>query len=74
MLKDKVAVITGATRGIGYATAKKFLENGCKVVIFGSKSETVKKALESLRKENKDYDTIFYDLGDGVSISRKLEK
>lgn len=56
MLKDKVAVITGATRGIGYATAKKFLENGCRVVIFGSKSETVKKALESLRKENKDYD------------------
>ena len=56
MLKDKVAVITGATRGIGYATAKKFLENGCKVVIFGSKSETVLKALESLRKENKNYD------------------
>ena len=53
MLKDKVAVITGATRGIGYATAKKFLKNGCKVVIFGSKSETVKKALESLRKESK---------------------
>lgn len=53
MLKDKVAVITGATRRIGYATAKKFLENGCKVVIFGSKSETVKKALESLRKEKK---------------------
>ena len=56
MLKDKVAVITGATRGIGNATSKKFLENGCKVVIFGSKSETVLKALESLRKENKNYD------------------
>lgn len=56
MLKDKVAVITGATRGIGNATSKKFLENGCKVVIFDSKSETVLKALESLRKENKNYD------------------
>ncbi len=53
MLKDKVAVITGATRGIGNATSKKFLENGCKVVIFDSKSETVLKALESLRKEKK---------------------
>ena len=31
MLKDKVAVITGATRGIGNATSKKFLENGYEV-------------------------------------------
>lgn len=35
MLKDKVAVVTGGTRGIGYATVKKFLENGAKVVLFG---------------------------------------
>ena len=47
MLKDKVAVITGATRRMGYATAKKFLENGCRVVIFGSKSETASKTLDS---------------------------
>ena len=34
MLKGKVAVITGGTRGIGYATVKKLLENGATVVLF----------------------------------------
>lgn len=52
MLKGKVAVITGGTRGIGYATVKKYLENGAKVVLFGSREETVAKALKSLKEEN----------------------
>lgn len=47
LLKNKVAVVTGGTRGIGYATVKKFLENGAKVVLFGSRQETVDKALAS---------------------------
>lgn len=53
MLKEKVAIITGATRGIGFATAKLFLENNAKVVVLGSKEETVNSALEKL-KEYKD--------------------
>ena len=47
LLRGKIAVITGGTRGIGYATVKKFLENGAKVVLFGSREETVAKALAS---------------------------
>ena len=52
MLKGKVAVVTGGTRGIGYAIVKKYLENGAKVILFGSRKETVDKALDSLKAEN----------------------
>lgn len=39
MLKDKVAFITGSTRGIGLATAKILAEHGCKVVLNGRSDE-----------------------------------
>ncbi len=61
MLKGKVAIITGGTRGIGFATAKKFLENEAKVVLLGSKQETVEKATKELKQMNSNYDVIgFY--------------
>jgi 3-oxoacyl-[acyl-carrier protein] reductase/7-alpha-hydroxysteroid dehydrogenase len=52
MLTGKEAIVTGGTRGIGYAIVKKYLENGCKVVLLGSRQETVDKALASLKEEN----------------------
>ena len=52
MLKDKIAIVTGGTRGIGYAVVKKYLENGAKVVLFGSRKETVDKAVACLKEEN----------------------
>ena len=52
MLKDKVAVVTGGTRGIGFSVVKKYLQNGAKVVLFGSRQETVDAALAQLAGEN----------------------
>ena len=48
MLKGKVAIVTGGTRGIGLAIVKKFLDNGAKVALAGSRQETVDKALAGL--------------------------
>lgn len=56
MLKDKVAVVTGGSRGIGYATVKKFLENGAKVVLFASRRESVEQAISKLKEENSNYE------------------
>ena len=55
MLKGKIAVITGGTRGIGFATVKTFLDNGATVILFGSRQETVDKALSQLKECNPDY-------------------
>lgn len=52
LLEGKVAVVTGGTRGIGFAIVRKYLANGAKVVLFGSRQETVDKALAKLKEEN----------------------
>lgn len=49
LLKNKVAVITGGTRGIGFEIAHTFLNEGASVVILGSREETVTKALKELK-------------------------
>lgn len=48
LLKDKCAIITGGTRGIGYSIAEKFIQNGASAAICGSRPETAKKAYDKL--------------------------
>ena len=47
-LEGKKVVITGGNSGIGFATARKFTENGAKVMITGRSAEKVYPAAESL--------------------------
>ena len=49
-LKDKVAIITGGSRGIGYATAEAFLREGAKVIITASSQESADKAVAKLKE------------------------
>ncbi len=58
LLQGKKAIVTGGTRGIGFAVVQSFLKNGASVALFGSRQETVDKALAALKAENPDWEVI----------------
>ena len=53
-LKDKVAIITGGSRGIGYATADAFLREGATVILAASSKASADKAVASLKEKYPD--------------------
>lgn len=58
LVKGKIVFITGGTRGIGFAAAKKFIENGAHVAIAGHCQETVDAALAKLKELYPDEDVL----------------
>lgn len=74
LLKGKVAVITGGTRGIGFEIAKLYLEQGAKVIIFGSRPETAEQATQKLKDVNPSYEVIGMapELGNLESVEQTI--
>ena len=50
-LKDKVALVTGASRGLGYATALALAREGCRVAVNSRSEESAKAAAEKISSE-----------------------
>lgn len=50
-LKDKVAIITGGSRGIGFATAEKFLKEGATVILTASTQANADRAAAQLQEK-----------------------
>lgn len=53
-LQNKVAVVTGGSRGIGFATVDTFLREGAAVVLCASRQETADKAVAQLKEKYPD--------------------
>lgn len=70
MLQGKTAVVTGGTRGIGFAIVKRYLENGANVAVAGSRQESVEKALAKLPEYRDRVMGIWPDLCDPEDVGR----
>lgn len=71
-LKDKVAIVTGSTSGIGIGIAKLFAAEGAKVVICGRRQEKGQAVVDEIVKEGGEACYHFMDITATESIEQLL--
>jgi 3-oxoacyl-[acyl-carrier protein] reductase len=74
LLTDKVAVITGGSRGIGFAAAKELGALGATVVLVGQNPENLSLAVSNLLAIGVDADSICVDVADGLKVAEKVSQ
>lgn len=72
--KDKVVIVTGASSGIGEATAREFARNGSKVVLAARSEEKLSKIVEEIKSENHEASFIKTDVSIEDDCKRLVEK
>lgn len=74
-LKDRTALITGGSAGIGFAIAEAFVQEGANVIIASREFENVDRAVKHLRRVNPtvNIDGKAIDLGDAPKIAKSVQ-
>lgn len=73
-LKNKVAIVTGASKGIGESIARGLAEYGAKVVISSRNQEAVDQVANNLKKEGYDALGIACHVGDEDQLKKLVEE
>ncbi len=73
-LTDKVAIVTGASKGIGEAIARGLGEHGAKVVVSSRKQEAVDEVAESFKKEGFEATGIACHVGDESQLDALFDQ
>jgi NAD(P)-dependent dehydrogenase (short-subunit alcohol dehydrogenase family) len=74
MFAGKVALVTGAGAGIGFASAKAFAEAGASVVLADRNGETIGKAAEGLRLAGHKVAGLVCDVSDKAQVVKMVEQ
>lgn len=74
LLKDKVAVITGANSGVGACAAKLFASEGAKVVICARRAEPLEAVADEIRAAGGEVLCVPTDISDKQSVEALVEK
>jgi len=74
-LEGKVVLVTGGSRGIGFATAKLFAEEGARVIICARREEVLQEAAKSISDStgNRDVHTVKADVTSAADIQKLAE-
>jgi len=73
-LKDKVAIVTGSTSGIGKASILRFAEEGAKVVVWGRSNEEVDAVVAELKAKGTEVMGIVADVVDSAAVNEAMDK
>ena len=73
-LENKIVVVTGGTRGIGLEVVRSFAKEKAKVILFGSKKESVDKAIDTLNEEGIKVEGYFPNLNSYEEIEEVIKK
>ena len=72
-LEGKVAVITGASQGVGLGCARQFVNVGADVVITGRRAEPLEKAAAELRGSGREVVTVVGDAEDPKDVAAVID-
>ena len=74
-LQNKIAIVTGGSRGIGLAVVETFLKEGATVVLCASREETAMKAVNGIKEKDPSakVEGIWPDLTDFASVKAAFE-